>query len=132
MKNILFYMKKYKHFIILLFFSLLLFWKVLLHPNYILFSPLSDIIEQASYWSYLVSYTYNNYGELPLWNPYTFSGYYYAGNLFSNMFYPINLVLLFINPENVDAFFGFTFLFHFFLGSVYMFLFLRKIKVKHI
>lgn len=128
-KTILFYMKKYKHFIILLFFALLLFWKVLLFPNYIIFSPHSDIIEQSSYWNYLVSYTYNNYGDLPLWNPYTFSGYYYAGNLFSNMFYPINLVLLFISPENVDTFFGFTFLFHFFLGSVFMFLFLRKIKI---
>jgi hypothetical protein len=64
-----------------------------------------------------------------LWNPYTLGGYPFVANLLPNTFYPFNWILLLIKPENVSGFFGFIFLIHFFLGSYFMYLFLRKIKI---
>ncbi len=114
---------------ILFIVSLILFHKVILNPTHIVYSPISDTIDQWSYYSYLISDTYGKYNEIPLWNPYTLSGYSFVGNLFSAMFYPFNIPLLFLNPDTADAFFGFNFFLHYFLGSVFMLLFLRKINI---
>lgn len=38
-------------------------------------------------------------GELPLWNPYAFSGYPLTANVQTGTFYPLNLLFIFINPK---------------------------------
>ena len=115
-----------KHITLLFIVTLILFWKVIFHPNYIIWSPHSDLIEQVSYVSYFRYNSTNEFGQLPLWNPYTFSGYPYVGDFSPHMFYPGRIFHYFFNPYPQ---FGFIFLIHFFLGGLFVYLFLKTLGI---
>lgn len=127
MKGGFFHKKTNFIYITLLFaVTLILFWQVILHPNYIIWSPHSDLIEQISYWSYFRYKSVNEFGQFPLWNPYTFSGYPYVGDGSSHLFYPGKIFLYLFNPYPQ---FGFIFMIHFFLGGLFVYLFLRELDI---
>ena len=65
-------------------------------------------------------------GEIPLWNPYVFSGYPHLANSLSAVFYPPQLLLLFLSPLTVH---NVTVIIQFFLAGLFMFLFCREIKI---
>ena len=56
-------------------------------------SLLSDIVRQYLPWRQLYAEALRS-GELPFWNPYTFSGMPFMANLQSAIFYPLNLIFL--------------------------------------
>src|SRR3989344_548626 len=99
----------YKHIILLAVLVAIFFWKPILHPSQLLYSPFSDLTSQDFFWKFVMRDTFEQFGELPLWNPYTFSGMPFLAQHFSKMFYPPNML--------------------FFLAGLFMYLFVRRLKL---
>ena len=65
--------------------------------------------------------------DFPLWNPYQFSGSPFLANPQHGVFYPLN-VLFFVLP--FDTAFNVIILLHFFLGGLFVYLFLRDLDAE--
>lgn len=91
-------------------------------------SLVTDPIRQQYLWKELVISQFKQ-GQLPLWNPYNFSGYPLLANFQSAAFYPINLIMFVLPFE-----YGWTALIisQPILGFIFMFLYLRNLKVSKI
>lgn len=89
-------------------------------PNWLLWG---DDVHKYSYyvWEYLVSFLKN--GEIPLWDPYTFSGEPFIEKQAANIFYPINILLL---PFHTPMRFAITECFHIFWAMLGMYFFTKK------
>ena len=68
-------------------------------------------------------------GQLPLWNPYTFSGHPFLADVQSAIFYPLSLItLLFSRPWGFSLFaLELEAIFHFFLASLFTYLLARRL-----
>ncbi|MEX2028056.1 MAG: YfhO family protein [Candidatus Curtissbacteria bacterium] len=64
-------------------------------------------------------------GNLPLWNPYTFSGQPLAANFQSSAYYPFNILYFFTDPKNAWIILVIS---QPFLAGVFMYLLLRSLK----
>lgn len=86
---------------------------------------ISDAIVQYFPWRNLVMNIWKS-GQIPLWNPYTFSGTPLMANWQSAPFYPLNIIMLLLANG-----WGWTFIiiFQVFLSLVFTYLFLREIKL---
>lgn len=95
------------------------------YPNGIPFNnPLiTDPVRQQFVWKKLVIDSYKK-GELPIENRYSFSGYPLLANFQSGAFYPLNIIF-FVLPFNFA--WGIYIFLQFFLGGIFMFLFLRNV-----
>ena len=62
---------------------------------------LGDQIMQFYIWHWLASKSMQEEGELPLWNPYIFTGQPLVANAQSALFYPPNLLLAWLTPGQV-------------------------------
>ena len=113
---------------LLLLLSLIFFYKIPFNYDEILYSDHSDLIGQYSYWKYFIKSSFEQYKEIPLWNPYSFSGQPFLGNLHYQVFYPPFTLFLLINP---DLLFGYMFIFHCFLAGTFMFFLLREFKLNN-
>lgn len=83
-----------------------------------------DTIRQIYPWRTLVNKQLKQ-GQLPLWNPYNFSGSPLLANIQSQVFYPLTLVYFFLNQK-----LGWTILIILqpFLASLFTYLYMRKIQ----
>jgi len=84
-----------------------------------------DIITQIYPWKYLAIEIWKT-GQVPLWNPYTFSGNPLLANYQSGVFSPFN-VLFFVLPF-IDAW-SILVLFQPLLAGLFMYLFVKSLKV---
>ncbi|MDO8659106.1 MAG: YfhO family protein [Candidatus Parcubacteria bacterium] len=91
-------------------------------------SAMPDIITQIYPWRHLAIETWKQ-GQVPLWNPYTFSGNPLLANYQSAVLSPLNL-LFFILPF-VDAW-SILVLFQPLLAGLFMYLFVRSLKVSNV
>lgn len=87
-----------------------------------------DIISQIYPWRYFAIKTIKE-GQLPLWNPYNFSGNPHLANFQSAVLSPFNL-LFFILPF-VDAWSIIVFL-QPLLGGIFLYLFMKELKVSNV
>jgi len=117
----------YKHIILLAVLVAIFFWKPILHPSQLLYSPFSDLTSQDFFWKFVMRDTFEQFGELPLWNPYTFSGMPFLAQHFSKMFYPPNM--LFFLTDSVESLFNYFYPLHFFFAGLFMYLFVRRLKL---
>ena len=111
---------------IILFLFLLsaaFFWKIIAHPDEMLYSPVSDIIATFGDMKYFTSESIRN-RELPFWNPYLFSGKPGLANLEYNVFYPPTILFI-LFPS--DLVFGYYFMIHIFLSGYFMFIYVKEI-----
>ena len=85
----------------------------------------SDPVRQQYLWREL-AISQMKKGELPLWNPYNFSGYPLLANFQSAVFYPLNLAMFILPFE-----YGWTLLIisQPLLAFTFMFLYLRNLKI---
>lgn len=106
-----------------LFFASLLFFYDLLAERYILTErDLSAyFIPPRFFWVESIKN-----GDFPLWNPYQFSGHPFFANPQHAVLYPLN-TLFFLLP--FDVAFNTIIVFHFFLGGLFTYLFLRDLGV---
>ncbi len=116
---------QYKEILILLLFTLIFFWKIIINNDQMI-SPAFDTTGILSFWRWLYSSTIIQYGELPLWNPYIFSGNTFLSNPQTSMFYPINALFI-LFPSNLT--FGYIFMLDVFLMGVFTYLFARTIEL---
>lgn len=88
-------------------------------------NAMPDVITQIYPWKHVTAATWKQ-GELPLWNPYSFSGTSHVGNYQSAIFSPIN-ALYFVLPE-IHAW-SVMILLQPLLAGLFMFLFLRSLAI---
>jgi len=91
-------------------------------------NPILDPIQQYFPWRKFASHSWRE-GIVPLWNPCFFSGVPFLANNQSALLYPLNLTF-FLLP--VGKAFGYAACLHFFLGGLFMFLFLRHLRLSAI
>lgn len=98
------------------------------YPNGIPFKNflITDPVRQQYPWRYL-SINLEKKFQLPLWNPYNFSGTPHLANFQSASLYPLNIVFLFMSFN-----YGWTLLIILqpLLGSIFMYLYLRFLKLE--
>ncbi len=101
--------------LILLVLTLIFFRNTLfLHGNYIIQG--GDLIQ--TYYQKLFYKESLLKGELPLWNPYIYSGYPFLAHPYNGVFYPLNLLFL-LMPVNVA--YSWVLALHVFLAGLFMF-----------
>lgn len=88
-------------------------------------NAMPDVITQVFPWKHVTTATWKQ-GELPLWNPYSFSGTSHVGNYQSAVLSPIN-ALFFVLPE-IHAW-SIMILLQPVLAGLFMFLFLRSLAI---
>ncbi len=108
--------------IILFLLSLLFFHSIFFKPDHIIYSDYSDVIAQHISWKSLI----NSNGQFSLWDPYTFSGSPAFANPQSMFVYPLNFLFYQLPIEQA---FGYTFLLHVFLSGLFMFFWVRCLKL---
>lgn len=124
MKKIYIIVKKFKFPLILATLTFVFFYKIILHPNQMIF-PAEDVLSIYSARKTFLLQSIKNYGEIPLWNPYIFSGQpFVSGEI--GVFYPIH-ILFFLFP--IDLAFGYVFVIDIFLIGLFTFLFAKKINL---
>lgn len=140
---------KSKYVLVIVFASLVLFWKFFLkgwlpfpsdalvgmyhpwrdsystvYPNGIPFNnPLiTDPVRQSLIWKKLVADSYRSL-ELPVYNSFSFAGYPLLANFQSGVFYPLNIFFLFLPIELAWTMYIFS---QFVLGGIFMMFFLEQ------
>jgi hypothetical protein len=105
------------------------FWKIILTNQYTLFA-MQDNALQFYPWSQYISLAIKG-GSFPLWDPYTFGGHTFIGEMQQGVFYPLNLLMA-LWPGNtrgllpVSVIEGFLILAHF-LAACFMFALARRL-----
>jgi hypothetical protein len=68
-------------------------------------------------------------GQLPLWNPYTFSGHPFLADIQSAIFYPLSLITLLLSLPWGFSLFALELeaIFHFFLGGLFTYLLAKRL-----
>jgi hypothetical protein len=110
----------------LLVASSLFFLPVIVHPDSIIypsFAPYSDLT--VIHWpkEFLIAETFKRYGQLPLWTPLILSGMPLASNQLAMLFYPPNLLCLFLP---IHAVLNGLFVVHVFWAGAGLYLFMRQ------
>ncbi len=113
--------------LLLFLLACLFFYKIFLHYNEMIF-PAYDLVGVYSFWRIFFVNSFLHFGQIPLWNPYQFSGTPFVANPSSGMFYPFNL-LFFLFPT--DLVFGYLFIVDIFLIGLFTYLFARTIKLSN-
>lgn len=86
-----------------------------------------DIVKEIIPWKYF-SIDLLKKGEIPLWNPYNFSGNPHLANFQSGVFYPINLLFFLFSFVNAwTIYITSTSI----LSAAFMFLYLRRLKLSN-
>ncbi len=105
------------------------YWKFVLTHQYSLLTEAEGVNQGYSWYHYWVSTI--RQGFLPLWDPYTFAGHSFAGEMQTGTFYPVKLLLALVplNKNGVlsPAVFHLFFAFGHFLASLFMFALVREL-----
>jgi len=106
--------------------SCLFFLPAIVHPDSLIhpsFAPHSDVT--VIHWpkEFLIAETFKRYGQLPLWTPLILSGMPLASNQLAMLFYPLNLLGLFLP---VNAVLNGLFIAHVFWAGAGLYLFMRR------
>lgn len=109
--------------LIILLLACLFFSHALLHPHQMVATADSDLVRVFSFLRYFATESLHRYGEWPLWNPYSFSGFPFFADVQTLSCYPTFLLQIALFPP--DQFLGIHILIHLFLAGFFMYLFAR-------
>ncbi|MCK5020969.1 MAG: hypothetical protein KAS32_28400, partial [Candidatus Peribacteraceae bacterium] len=115
-----------KQILLLFALTIIFFYKPLLHPDQFISVHYSDMIHMGTFTKSLFVDTIITHHELPLWNPYIFSGTPFLSNSQSAMFYPLNYLFLLIPSPFIWTFMMFL---NTFLMGTFTYLYARKIQL---
>ncbi len=115
---------KYRYPLSLFLLTLLFFNKLITNPSQIISA--SDILGSAYYPKYFFSIFFNQYHQIPFWEPAMFSGTPFLANPSSGVFYPLYLLFLIIPVGYV---FGYLFIIDIFLIGLFTYLFAKKLNL---
>lgn len=119
------FINRYKYLIAICLLSIIFFHKIILNPHKMIY-PAYDVVGVYSFWKDFFSQSVKQFGYLPLWNPYMFSGSPFLGSAQSSMFYPTSIFYI-LFP--VDFVFGYNFLFDTLLMGIFTYFFARTIGI---
>jgi hypothetical protein len=108
--------------LLLIALVLIFFAKVIISNEY--FSGL-DLINAFYPWKSFLVQTVKS-GELPLWNPYTFSGNPFIANFQAGIFYPLDIIFFITSIANA---FRFTLILHIFLSGMFTYFLARYLQL---
>ncbi|MBN2454035.1 YfhO family protein [Candidatus Woesearchaeota archaeon] len=111
--------------VFLLFLVIAYFLGAVVQPSGMISSPHSDVSAYISRIWFLERASFSDYGQIPLWNPYSLFGNSLVGSNVSWLFYPFNLLHLFSTSPFIETI---VFIAHFFMLGIFTFLFVRKIS----
>lgn len=123
--NIIKYRQEIIPALLLLLLATLFLGKVILHPDKMIYSHDSDLIDMGYPYYYLADSILKT-GNIPFWNPSIHCGRPLIGNPNFALFYPLN-ILFFILPTHLA--FGYLYLLHIFMGGLFIYLFARYINL---
>lgn len=109
---------------LLLSLTILLFWELFSTPGAMLYAKPSDCLNEHNPWKFFIRESLKKYGEISLWNPYTFSGAPSFANPQYMYFYPFHF-LFYLLPT--DQAIGYSFALHIFLAGLSAFLLTRAL-----
>lgn len=118
------YILKYKYYLVIIVLGLLFYNSILINHGKILSG--ADIRSVYAPYKAFFSSSLKTYLELPLWNPYIFSGQPFLANPTSGILYPLNYLFTVIN---IDYVFGYLFVIDTILIGLFTFLYCRTIKL---
>jgi hypothetical protein len=118
-----------KSLLLLLLVMVLFYWKILLTGQFSLLTESEGVNQGYSWYQFWI--TAVRQGIWPLWDPYTFSGHIFAGEMQTAAFYPLNFLLALVpfnqhgvlSPKVYHEFFAFA---HF-LAACFMFGLVREL-----
>lgn len=87
-----------------------------------------DVIRQLYPWKYFAVESFKNF-QIPLWNPYNFSGYPLMANFQSGVFYPLNLIFFVLDFNTAWTIY---ILLTPVLSAIFTYLYLRSLKIDKI
>jgi len=108
---------------------LLFFWRIVLYPGEMIYSPSSDIVEQYYPWRSLADNALKD-GRLPMWNVHNFAGEPLLANMQLAFFYPPNLVMFSVLPA--DMAFGYSFILHLFFAGASTYFIAKRVGLQGI
>jgi hypothetical protein len=118
------YLLRFKYYLVIIVLGLLFYNTILINQGKILSG--ADIKFVYSPYKTFFSTSLKTYLELPLWNPYIFSGQPFLANPTAGILYPLNYLFALIN---VDYAFGYLFVIDTILIGLFTFLYSRAIKL---
>ena len=99
--------------------------KLLINPDKILYSPVSDIIWLYSYYGYFFSRSINLLSQFPFWNPHICAGTPFFGMMYlSSLSYPLGWLVFILSP---DFAMGMITVLHVFLAGVFTYFFMKSL-----
>ncbi|MCL5743281.1 MAG: hypothetical protein M1541_05030, partial [Acidobacteria bacterium] len=115
--------------LLLLLGTVLFYWQILLTRQFSLLIEAEGVNQAYSWLNFWIASI--RHATLPLWDPYTFAGHSFIGEMQTSAFYPLNLLLLLI-PFNHNGVFSPQlyhqwFAFAHFLGACFMFALAREL-----
>jgi hypothetical protein len=120
-----------KSLLLLLFLTLLFFWKILLTNQFSLLVEDEGVRQTYSWLNHIVMNI--RQGTLPLWDPYTGSGSNFSAEMQTGAFSPLNLLLIpfRLNKEGLlwPQSYHWLYAFIHFLGACFMFALARQLKL---
>ncbi len=116
--------------VLLLFITIAFYWKILLTDQFSLLLGFEGV-NQAYAWLHFWVSTVRQ-GIWPIWDPFTFSGHPFAGEMQTGAFYPLYLAFLLVpfkqgllSPEAYQIFYALTHA----LGAYFMYLLIRELEL---
>lgn len=79
------------------------FTELVLHPTQTLYSDQSDLLAMHVPMKRFLVRSFQETGEIPLWNPHTYAGMPFAHDVQVGAFYPLNAPLYFVDEEYIGA-----------------------------
>ncbi|GIW82437.1 MAG: hypothetical protein KatS3mg105_4244 [Gemmatales bacterium] len=101
----------------ILILGLLFFSPLLLHPTHILYSDYSDFLSYNIPGKFFLAQSFQQTGEIPLWNPHLFGGLPFVHDAQMGIFYPLHWPLLWLPPEGCGAFLSWLVVVHIVLAG---------------
>jgi hypothetical protein len=101
-----------KPYLILTLLGLLFFGDLVLHPSSVLYSDHSDFLAMHLPLKRFLVRSWQQTGEIPLWNPYSFAGMPFLHDVQVSAFYPLHLPLYVIPEERIGAAMSWLVVFH--------------------
>ena len=115
----------------LLLATVVFYWQILLTKQFSLLTEQEAVNQGYSWFNFWVANIKR--GTLPLWDPYTFGGHSFAGEMQTAVFYPLNLLLALFPFNNHGVFspqlYHQWFAFAHFLGVCFMFALAREMRL---
>jgi hypothetical protein len=113
-------LSRLKPYLLLTCLGLVFFSKLLLHPDGVFYSDHSDLLAEFLPAKTFLVRSWQEFGELPLWCPYSYGGMPSIGDVQIGAFYPLHWPLYFVPPDWLGPALSWLLVLHVILAGCFM------------